>query len=118
MSKLAWVVVVVLVLILVVAVGIPLLLLPISGRMYSYGYGGMMGPGMMGGFGYLGPVLAILFIVLIVAAVVWLLQSAGRGTGITTPPPAETPVDILKRRYASGELTKKQFEDMKKDLGV
>lgn len=118
MSKLAWVVIVAVVLILVLAVTLPMVLLPVSSRAYAYGYGGMMGPGMMGGFGLLGPVLTVLFFALIVAGVVWLIQSAGRGTGITAPPPGETPLDILKRRYASGEITKKQFEDMKKDLGV
>ena len=28
----------------------------------------------------------------------------------------ETPLDILKKRYARGELSKRQFEEMKKDL--
>jgi putative membrane protein len=118
MSKVAWVVVVVLVVILVVAVAIPLILLPMSGHMYSYGYGGMMGPWMMGGFGPLGTVISILFVVLLVAGGVWLFQSAGRGTAAAPPPVAETPLDILKRRYASGEITKKQFEEVKKDLGL
>ena len=28
----------------------------------------------------------------------------------------ETPSEILKRRYANGEVTKEQFEQMKKDI--
>jgi len=28
----------------------------------------------------------------------------------------ETPLDVLKRRDAKGEITKEQFEEMKKDL--
>lgn len=28
----------------------------------------------------------------------------------------ETPLEILRRRYASGEITKEQFEQMKKDI--
>lgn len=28
----------------------------------------------------------------------------------------ETPMEILKRRFAKGEISKEQFEEMKKDL--
>lgn len=28
----------------------------------------------------------------------------------------ETPLDILRRRYANGEITKEQYEEMKKEL--
>ncbi len=30
----------------------------------------------------------------------------------------ESPLDIIKRRYASGEITREQFEQLKRDLGL
>ncbi len=33
-------------------------------------------------------------------------------------PPSESPLDILKRRYALGEISQEQFEHMKRVLGV
>jgi len=113
MSKINWTIVVIVA--LVVLLGVSLL----GGR--GYGGWGMMGPGMMGGWGglpFMGPVFGLVFICLIIGGVVWLVQSRSReesrlGSG---PTATETPLEILKRRYASGEVTKEQLEDMRRTL--
>lgn len=76
--------------------------------MYGHGYGpsGMMGP-------YGGIVMWLILLVvmaLLVYAVVRFAKPAG-GT-------AETPLDILKKRYARGEIEKAEFEQKKQDLGL
>ncbi len=35
----------------------------------------------------------------------------------STPHPESTPLEILQRRYARGEITREQFQQMKQDLG-
>jgi putative membrane protein len=82
------------------------------------GYGGYsgMGYGMMGGgwsiFGWL---FMILFWAAIILAIIWLYKQI-RGPTVEPTATGESPVDILKKRYASGEITKEQFEKMKKEL--
>jgi putative membrane protein len=105
-----------------------LLLLGGTGMM---GFGGM-GPGMMGGYGGYGgmiggygfnPIAAILsltFWALIISSIVllvaWLARNANRG-GLSIGS-SESPLDILKTRYAKGEITKAQFDAIKRDLEV
>jgi putative membrane protein len=81
------------------------------------GYGGYgMGPGMMGGYGYGygGMFMGILFLVLLGVAIYFIVQNVrskdGSGQG------NESPIDILKKRYAKGEITKEDFDRMKNDL--
>ena len=62
-----------------------------------------------------GPVLLALVIAGVVWLVVTLLKKSGGAIGSS---PRETPLDILKARYAKGEITKEQFEEMKKDIGA
>ena len=117
MSKVGWAVVGIVALVLVLLFALPMIFPLAANRMYGYGYAGMMGPGMMGGFGIIGPLLMVVFVTLLVAGAVWLFQSLGK-SGAQPHPPAERPLDILNRRYASGEITKKQYQEMKRDLGV
>jgi putative membrane protein len=115
----AWIAVVVLILLVfLAAAAAPFFVSP-----WGRGYGWGMGPGMMGGWSmmgmmFLGPILVLVLIGLFVAGAVWLVQSASRGGQQTTSAPVagETPLDILKRRYAGGEVNKEQFEEMRKTL--
>ncbi|MFH1848658.1 MAG: SHOCT domain-containing protein [archaeon] len=58
--------------------------------------------GLFGGFGML------VFWVAFVWLIVWLV-----GQNKAT---AERPAEILKARYARGDITKKQYEEMKKEI--
>ena len=77
---------------------------------------GMMGPGMMGGFGWgWMPLLVIVFWGLVIWGIVAAVRSAsGRGRGDTST--TESALEVLKRRYAQGEIKKKEYEEKKRDL--
>ncbi|HET9017675.1 MAG TPA: SHOCT domain-containing protein [Thermomicrobiaceae bacterium] len=57
------------------------------------------------------------FVVLLVACVIWLLGRTG-GTRPTPPPrPAEDrALAILRERYARGEITREQYDEMRRTL--
>ena len=73
----------------------------------SFGMGGygMMGFGM--GFGFL-------FMILFWGVVVWLVISLIGA--VQTGKKDEDASAILRRRYASGEISQKQYEKMKKEI--
>jgi putative membrane protein len=85
-------------------------------RWSGYGWGGMMGPGMMGGYGtmFLMPILWIVVIGLIVWAVTAAVRRPGDSNYISRS--GESALEILKRRYARGEINKQEYEERKKDL--
>jgi putative membrane protein len=81
----------------------------------SGGYSGM-GYGMMGGGWWIfGWIFMILFWAAIILLIIWLYKQI-KGEGARAPS-GETALDILKKRYASGDITKEQFDEMKKELG-
>jgi putative membrane protein len=79
-----------------------------------------MGPGMMGGWGmgWFGGIFMIVFWILMLVGLVmlikWLFQSTSRGKG--NGQSGLRALEILKERYARGEIDKTQFENMKRDL--
>ena len=91
------------------------------------GYGMMGSRGMMnmmgsypagydyGNYGYWNIFWILLFaavIFLIIFLIVWIIHRFGiKNTA------SMTPLNILRKRFAKGEITKKEFEGMKKELG-
>jgi putative membrane protein len=80
---------------------------------------------MMGGGGWYGMIFGPVFMILVLAAVIavvillvrWL---GGPWYGAQPPylaPPGRTPLDILKERFARGEIDNDEFEERRRVLG-
>jgi putative membrane protein len=64
------------------------------------------------------PIFLLVIGVLCVAGVVWAVQLSARGgsQSVGMRPVGEAPLEILRRRYAGGEITKEQFDEMRGTL--
>lgn len=99
-----------------------LFFLPMLGMGMMGGWWPMMGGGMMGGwgpgFGWWGLVMLIFwvfFIIGIVLLVAWVVRQLAAGAGGGGRSRA---LEILQERYARGEITREQYEQMRRDLEV
>ncbi|MFW6383503.1 MAG: SHOCT domain-containing protein [Nanoarchaeota archaeon] len=76
---------------------------------YADEWGNMMYPGhMFWNFGFMG---MILFLAAVIFLIYWLVKKSTE-----TTQNSKQPIDILKERYAKGEITNKEFEEKKKEL--
>jgi putative membrane protein len=78
----------------------------------------MMGGGMMGWM-VLGWLLVVLVLAAAIAGIVLVIVRASRNSpppGSTPERPANAALEILKRRYAQGEIDAEQYERMKRQL--
>ena len=76
------------------------------------GWGHMMGPG---GYGYGGMFMWLIWIIiggLIIYSIIYLSKSDKNPKDSST----ERPIEILKRRYARGEIDKEEYDRLKKEL--
>ena len=98
----------------------------INGVAWADGPGGSFGHDMMmsswGWWGMVfGPLMMIAIVAAIVVVVVLILRWLGGVNAGTSMPPAgtaaKTPLDILKERFAKGEIEKDEFEEKRRILG-
>ncbi len=71
----------------------------------------------MGWWMVFGGIVSILFWAGIIALVVWVIAKlAGSGGSEKSSGGRQNPLDIARERYARGDITRQQLEEMKKDL--
>lgn len=70
----------------------------------------MFGSGMWGGWFFM-IIFWIIGVTLFIFFIKWIIDQGKSGDKSI-----KSPLDILKERYASGEINKEEFEQMKKDL--
>ncbi len=80
---------------------------------------------MMGfGFGGMGFVYMLIFWIVVIALAIWLLSrlfprvnhNSSSGPVTQHDDRSEAPLEILQQRYARGELSKTEYEEMRHDL--
>ena len=78
---------------------------------FGTGWGG-------GGYGGLWLLVGLLILIALVVLVVWAVMHLSRtGRAAMHDPSRPTPNEILRERFARGEIIAQQFEDAKKMLG-
>jgi len=70
------------------------------------------------GMGWAGGLLMALVGIVFVVLVIWgfVRLTGHNGCCATTTVTKQSPIDIAKERYAKGEITKEQYEQIKRDL--
>jgi putative membrane protein len=105
---------------LVLIFGLFLSALPRESLSQGRGYNWDMGPGMMGwgyGMGWFGMIFMAIFWIALIIGVIFLIRWVWLSTAKGRTSVEESPLEILKRRYARGEINKEEFEQKRKDLG-
>ena len=72
---------------------------------------------MMGMWGWMGyAVMVVFWSLLIVVLVLWVKSWLEQGRPGSASREPESALEILKKRYARGEISKEEFEEKRKDL--
>ncbi len=99
-----------------VIVGLIIVLGIVAGAPWDWG-NGWWGPGMMSGFGGVWRLLWTLFFMAVVGLIIWAVV---RAVGHSSPPSetkgGDSALEILRQRYARGEISREEYEAKRKDL--
>ena len=96
--------------------GVALAQAPTTAETYPYGpHMGWWGGGWGGMF--FGPLFMLLVVVAVVVTVVVLVRRPDGSWQGTTQPAGRSALDILKERYARGEIDKADYEERRRVLG-
>ncbi len=79
---------------------------------WAYGY-----DGMMGSFGFGGFIFMVAWWAVVAYVLVWIFKQVGHGCGgHRSGAHHPSALEVLKERYAKGEIDKKEFEEKKRDI--
>ena len=74
------------------------------------------GWGHMMGYGGYGGIFMWLILILVAGIIIYFVVNWSKRTANPADSTRESPIEILKRRYASGEISKEEFDRLKKDI--
>lgn len=98
-------------------VSVPALAQTAPGGGYGYGHGMMWGDGGWGML-FFGPLFMVVTVAAVIFALIFLVRwLGGVPGGAPFAPTGKTAVDILKDRFARGEIDKAEFEERRRVLG-
>jgi putative membrane protein len=73
-----------------------------------------------GPYGWIGMILSLVFWVVLLGGLVWLIVWAVRkssgGNTVGNFPAAQSPKEMAQMRYARGEITREQYQQLVEDL--
>ncbi len=76
---------------------------------FNWGFGGI------GGYGWIMFIFMIIFWGLVIWGIVALIRAAGHRE-YHNPDRPDSAMEILKRRYAAGEITREEYEEKKRGI--
>lgn len=73
-----------------------------------------------GAYGWVGMIISLVFWILVLGGlawlVVWAVRRSGTGTNNIQSPTTITPKEIAQQRYARGEITREQYQQLIEDI--